>query len=137
MTCHPAETDLLDSGLNGVGGIVGAYITPTFLGSPSHYTRRMAIVQKIAVRVPRYRQVAAYCHQFAEVNGCAPSYGNIVAALRITDRGTVRRYVKQAEAAGLLYLGSFSGGRGHTQPRIRLGTPGEADPQRIKMGRDL
>lgn len=85
----------------------------------------------------RYVEVVEFCHQYARENGAAPSYSKIRQALRIEHDGTVRRYVKQAEAAGLITLGEFTGGRGDTVKRIRLGRPGEADTQRIRLGRDL
>jgi hypothetical protein len=60
-------------------------------------------------------------------------------ALRISDDGTVRRYVKQAEAAGLIHLNDeYRGGRGpRCGQRIRMGRPDEIEVPRIKMGRDL
>lgn len=92
----------------------------------------------MAARVSRMTQVVDYCQRVVAERGRAPSYSMIRQALRIEHDGTVRRYVKQAEAAGLLTLGEYRGGRGHgSEPRIRFGLPEEADAKRIKMGRDL
>jgi hypothetical protein len=45
-------------------------------------------------------------------------------ALGIDYDGTVRRYVKQAEAAGLITLADYHGGRGPRRgQRIQLGDP--------------
>ncbi len=67
-----------------------------------------------------------------------PSYSMIRDALRISDDGSVRRYVKQAEQAGLISLAPYIGGRGQRcGQRIRLGTPEEAAAGRktIRLGR--
>lgn len=92
----------------------------------------------MTVRVPRMIQVVDFCRRTIAQQGRAPSYRMIRNELNIEHDGTVRRYVKQAEAAGLLTLGEYRGGRGAgNTPRIRFGLPSEADTTTIKMGRDL
>ncbi len=71
----------------------------------------------------RYMQVVDFCHEHLAATGSTPTYSVIGGALRIADAGTVRRYVKQAEAAGLVTLGVYSQGRGNRVSRIRLGEP--------------
>ncbi len=90
-------------------------------------------------RQSRMQQVVAYCRQTVAEIGTAPSYSMIRQALRIGDDGSVRRYVRQAEAAGLIELNDeYRGGRGPRRgQRIRLGLLSEADTKTIKMGRDL
>ena len=68
----------------------------------------------------RYMQVVDFCHEHMAATGSTPTYSVIGGALRIADAGTVRRYVKQAEAAGLVTLGEYSQGRGDRVSRIRL-----------------
>jgi hypothetical protein len=83
-------------------------------------------------------QVVDFCRRTIAQQGRAPTYSMIRAELGLAENGTVRRYVKQAEAAGLLTLGEYRGGRGAgNTPRIRFGLPSEADATTIKMGRDL
>jgi len=85
----------------------------------------------------RYEQVAAYARRIHDERGTSPSYREIRDALGISDDGTVRRYVHQAEAAKLLRLGTYFGGNGtDRQPRIRFGTSDEADTVRIAMGKE-
>jgi len=92
----------------------------------------------MAARVSRMSQVVDFCQRVVAQQGRAPSYSMIRHELGIEHDGTVRRYVKQAEAAGLLTLGEYRGGRGSgNTPRIRFGLPSEADTTKIKMGRDL
>jgi hypothetical protein len=60
--------------------------------------------------------------------------------LRICDNGTVRKHVKEAEAAGLITLADYRGGRGvRAGQRIRLGTPQEAAEgrQAIRFGNEV
>lgn len=86
-------------------------------------------------RPRRYRQVADYCAQVVAEGGSVPSYNQIATALGIYDRGTVRRYVVQAEEAGLLSRsGPISGGKRSDSRRIRLGHADEADRKRIRPG---
>lgn len=89
-------------------------------------------------RSSRMSQVVDYCRRVFDERGHTPSYSMIRDALRIDSNGNVRRYVKQAEQAGLVSLVAYQGGRGPRQgQRIRLGRPEEAQAIQIKMGRDL
>lgn len=91
-----------------------------------------------AGRPRRYRQVAEYCAHVVASGEPIPSYSQIAAALGIFDRGTVRRYVMQAEKAGLLTrTGETFGGRGNASRRIRLGQPDEAERKTIRRGASL
>lgn len=89
------------------------------------------------VRRSRMQQIVDYAHRVFNERGHTPSYSMIQAEFGIEHAGTVRRYVKQAEAAGLVTLGEYSSGRGERVQRIRLGRPEEADTVRIKRGREL
>jgi hypothetical protein len=83
-------------------------------------------------------EVVAYCRAVFAEHGHTPSYSMIRDQFGFYGNGDVRRYVKQAEAGGLLELTDYRGGRGPRRgQRIRLGRPEEADTVRIKMGRDL
>ena len=75
-------------------------------------------------RKRRYIELVDYCRHAFEQTGVVPSYSMIRDALRICDNGTVRKHVKQAEAAGLITLADYRGGRGvRAGQRIRLGIP--------------
>ncbi|WP_156351463.1 hypothetical protein [Sphingomonas sp. Leaf25] len=88
-----------------------------------------------AGQIERYRQVADYCAKVVASGGLVPSYSQIGAALGIGDRGTVRRYVVEAESKGLLSRsGEVYGGMGSLHRRIRLGTPDEAERKTIRRG---
>jgi hypothetical protein len=92
-----------------------------------------------AQRQPRYVQLVDHCRDVFARTGRIPSYSMIRDALRISDDGSVRRYVKQAEQAGLISLAPYVGGRGERcGQRIRLGTPEEAAAGRktIRLERD-
>jgi hypothetical protein len=91
-------------------------------------------------RKRRYIEVVDYCRHTLESTGVVPSYSMIRDALRIYDNGTVRKHVKEAEAAGLITLADYRGGRGpRAGQRIRLGTPQEAAEgrQTIKLGSEV
>lgn len=91
-------------------------------------------------RQRRYIEVVEYCRAMFAKTGSVPSYSMIAEALRLADKGSVRRCVKEAEAAGLITLAEYKGGRGpRGGQRIRLGTPEEAAEgrQTIKMGYEL
>ncbi len=92
-----------------------------------------------AARQSRMMQLVDFCRRTIAEKGAPPSYSMIRDGLKISDDGTVRRYVRQAEAAGLLSLNDdYRGGRGPRRgQRIRMGTPDEAQQVTIKMGRDL
>jgi hypothetical protein len=85
------------------------------------------------------QQVVDLCWRFVREAGAPPSYSQIRDELKISDDGTVRRYVRQAVDAGLLSLNDdYPGGRGPRRgQRIRMGLPEEADTVKIKMGQDL
>jgi hypothetical protein len=85
------------------------------------------------------QQLVAYCRLTIAEAGIAPSYSMIRDALKIGDDGSVRRYVRQAEAAGLLSLNdNYRGGRGpRGGQRIRLGLPEEADTRRLAFGHEI
>lgn len=83
-------------------------------------------------------QLVAFVERFNAEHGHTPSYSVIRRALGISDDGSVRRHVVEAEAAGLLHRGRYFGGNGATRvQRIRLGRPEEAQVIQIKMGREL
>lgn len=92
-----------------------------------------------SARQSRMMQLVDFCRRTIATTGTAPSYSMIRDGLKIGDDGTVRRYVRQAEAAGYLSLNDdYRGGRGPRRgQRIRMGTPEEAHVVMIKMGRDL
>jgi hypothetical protein len=95
-------------------------------------------MEQASPRIPRMIQLVAYCRRVFEEQGHTPSYSMIREELGIEHDGTVRRYVKQAEQTGLLWLDEYRGGRGPRKgQRIRLGRPDEASTVKIKMGRDL
>lgn len=76
---------------------------------------------KLSNRYRRYQQVADYCVRIAATGEPVPSYQQIADALDVYDRATVRRYVQQAEKAGLLSrTGVVRGGRDGTTRRITL-----------------
>lgn len=88
----------------------------------------------------RVEQLVAYCRSNFEQTGIVPSYSMIADELRMFDAGTVRRCVKQAEAAGLITLADYRGGRGPRRgQRIRLGTPAEAAEGRkvLRLGSEI
>jgi len=91
-------------------------------------------------RKRRYIQLVDYCRLAFEQTGVVPSYSMIRDELRISDNGTVRKFVKEAEAAGLITLADYQGGRGvRAGQRIRLGTRQEAAEgrQAIKFGNEV
>ncbi len=89
-------------------------------------------------RPRRYRQVAEYCAHVVALGEPVPSYSQIASALGIYDRGTVRRYVMQAEEAGLLTrTGRTHGGKGNTSRRICLGQPSDMERKTIRRGEPL
>lgn len=93
---------------------------------------------KQPARPRRYIQVADYCARVVSEGGLIPSYNQICKALRISHRGTVRRYVMQAEAKGLLIrAGHAAGGMGSKNRRLRLGRPDEAEAKTIQPGYHL
>lgn len=88
-------------------------------------------------RQRRYIEVVEYCRAIFAQTGIVPSYSMIADGLHLNDKGSVRRHVKEAEAAGLITLAEYKGGRGpRCGQRIRLGTPEEAAEGRktIRMG---
>jgi hypothetical protein len=90
-------------------------------------------------RKRRYIELVDYCRRSFEQTGIVPSYSMIRDEMRISDNGTVRRFVKEAEAAGLITLADYQGGRGvRAGQRIRLGTPEEAAEgrQTIRFGNE-
>ncbi len=90
------------------------------------------------IRRTRLEQVMDYCRRVFAEQGHAPSYTMIRDELGLTDRATVRQYVKQAEARGLVTLGDYAGGRGPRRgQRIRLGNASEVQTVRLKKGREL
>lgn len=89
-------------------------------------------------RPRRYVQVADYCARIAAETGTTPSYRQIGEALRIPYRGTVRRYVVEAEEHGLLSRsGDYTGGHNSASRRIRLGRPDEAERKTIRLGSEM
>jgi len=69
----------------------------------------------------RHLELVEYCRQAFEETGVVPSYSMIRERMRIGDNGTVRKHVKEAEAAGLITLADYRGGRGaRAGQRIRL-----------------
>lgn len=85
------------------------------------------------------QRVVQFCRDHYSRTGHAPSYSMIRDEIGASDNAAVRQILKRAEQRGLLELnGDFRGGRGpRGGQRIQFGLPSEAEPARIKMGRDL